>query len=54
MPVIVPNGYEKRWTEQFEDSYALKSLLPIMMGWSSKGWVKEDFKKEQTDQMSLF
>ena len=54
MPVVVPNGYEEQWTEQVKDSYELKSLLPIMMGWSPDRWVVEDLNKKQTDQMSLF
>ena len=54
MPVVVPNGYEKQWTEQVKDSDELKGLLPIMMGWTSNGWVIEDITKKQTDQMSFF
>ena len=54
MPVVVPNGYEKQWTEQVKDSDELKGLLPIMMGWSPDGWVVEDVNKEETDQISLF
>ena len=54
MPVIIPNGYEEQWTEQVKDADELKRLLPIMMGWSSDGWLVEDVKKKETDQMSLF
>ena len=54
MPVVVPNGYEQQWTEQVKDSDELKGLLPIMMGWTSKGWVLEEINKKQTDQMNLF
>ena len=54
MPVIVPNGYEEQWTEQVKDTDELKGLLPIMLGWSPDGWLVEDLKKKQTDQMSLF
>ena len=54
MPVVVPNGYEQKWTEQVKDSVELKGLLPIMMGWKSYGWVLEEINKKQTDQMSLF
>ena len=54
MPVVVPNGYEQQWTEQVKDSDELKGLLPIMMGWTSKGWVLEEINKKQTNQMSLF
>ena len=54
MPVIIPNGYEKQWTVQVKDSDELKGLLPIMMGWTSNGWVLEEIDKKQTDQMSLF
>ena len=56
MPVVIPNGYEKKWTEQVKDSDELKSLLPtILMGWSPDGWVSEKVnKKTTTHQMSLF
>ena len=54
MPVIVPYGYEEKWTEQIKDTYELNGLLPIMMGWSPVGWLAEDVKNKETDQMSLF
>ena len=54
MPVVVPNGYEKQWTEQVKDSDELKGLLPIIMGWSPDGWVVEDVNKEEAHQISLF
>ena len=54
MPVIVPNGYEEEWTEQVKDADKLKVLLPIMMGWSPDGWLIEDVKQKETDQLSLF
>ena len=54
MPVVVPNGYEKQWTEQVKDSDELKGLLPIMMGWSPDDWVVEDLNKEETGQINLF
>ena len=54
MPVIIPNGYEKQWTEQVKDVKELKSLLPIIKGWSHEGWLVEDVKKKETNQMSLF
>ena len=54
MPVVVPNGYEKKWTEQIKDIEELKSLYPVMMGWSPEGWVLEDLNKRKIDQMSLF
>ena len=54
MPVIVPNGYEEQWTEQVKDADELKGLIPIMLGWSSSGWIKEEINKKPTDQMSLF
>ena len=53
MPVIVPNGFEEQWTEHFKDTDQLKGLLQIMMGWSSKGWLKEKVKKNN-DQINLF
>ena len=54
MPVVVPDEYKEQWTEQVKDADELKSLLPLMMGWSSHGWVVEDLKEKETDQMSLF
>ena len=54
MPVIVPNGYEEPWTEQVKNADELKGLISIMMGWSSAGWLVEDVKKKETDQMRLF
>ena len=54
MPVIVPDGYEEQWTEQVKDSSKLKGLLPILKGWSSHGWLVEDLKVKETDQMNLF
>jgi len=54
MPVVVPDGYEEQWTEQVKDSDELNGLLPILMGWSPHGWLVEDVKKKETDQISLF
>ena len=54
MPVIVPNGYEEKWTEQVKDSFELKNLLPIIMSWSPHGWLVEEVTKNPIDQMSLF
>ncbi|WP_288261593.1 SOS response-associated peptidase [uncultured Prochlorococcus sp.] len=54
MPVVIPNGYEEKWIEQFKDANQLKNLLPIILGWSTDGWLIEDAKKKETDQMSLF
>jgi len=54
MPVVVPDGYEEQWTEQVKDSDELKGLLPILKGWSPHGWLVEDVKKKETDQISLF
>ena len=54
MPVIVPYGYEEQWIEQVKDFGELKVLLPILMGWSPDGWLVEDLKKKDNDQMSLF
>jgi putative SOS response-associated peptidase YedK len=54
MPVVVPQEFEQQWTEQVKDVEELKGLLPIMMSWPSDGWVVEDLKKKDTDQMSLF
>tara|TARA_B100001989_G_scaffold252181_1_gene233408 strand:- start:720 stop:1358 length:639 start_codon:yes stop_codon:yes gene_type:complete len=54
MPVVVPYGYEKEWTKHVKSSSELKGLLPIILGWSSKGWLSEEVNKKQTIQMKLF
>ena len=54
MPVVVPNGYEKKWTEQVKDSHELKGLASIMMGWSPEGWLCEEVNKRKIEQISLF
>jgi len=54
MPVIVPNGYEEQWTEQVQDIYELKGLLPILKSWSPDGWIVENVNKKGTNQISLF
>ena len=54
MPVVVPKGYEEKWTEQPKDADELKDLLSITIGWSPNGWVVEEFYKKNIDQMSLF
>ena len=54
MPVVVPDGYEEQWTEQVKEAYELKGLLPIMLGWSPKGWVVEEVNSINNNQMSLF
>ena len=53
MPVIVPDGYEKLWTDQVKDADELKDLLPIIKSWSPVGWVAEEAIKNPTYQMSL-
>ena len=53
MPIVIPNGYEKQWTEQVKDSAELKGLLPLMMRWYPKQWVLEDIYKKQTVQKNL-
>ena len=54
MPVIIPDGYEEQWTEQVKDIEELKGLIPIMMGWSSSGWITEEINKKATKQINLF
>tara|TARA_B100000902_G_C27204101_1_gene860639 strand:+ start:163 stop:801 length:639 start_codon:yes stop_codon:yes gene_type:complete len=54
MPVVVPNGYEEQWTEQIKDADELKGLIPIMKGWSSSGWIKEEMNKKPDNQLNLF
>mgnify|MGYP000727462785 FL=1 len=53
MPVVIPNGYEEKWTEQVKNVDELKGLLSIMKSWSPDGWIVEEVNKK-TDQMSLF
>ena len=54
MPIVVPDGYEEQWTEQVKNTYKLKDLLPLMMGWSPDGWLVEEVNKKESGQMSLF
>ena len=54
MPVVVPNGYETKWTANIKDSVEMESLKQIMMGWSSKGWILEEVNKKKNHQISLF
>ena len=54
MPVVVPYGFEEQWTQQVKDTYELKALIPIMMGWLSSGWTIEEINKKNKDQMNLF
>ncbi len=54
MPVVVPDGFEEQWTKHVKDANELKGLLPIMMGWSSTGWIKEEIKTKNALQMKLF
>ena len=54
MPIVVPNGYEEQWTEQIKDAEELKGLIPLMLGWSSSGWISEEINKKPTSQMNLF
>ena len=54
MPVVIPYGYEEKWTQQVKDYDELKVLLPLMMCWSPEGWLSEDLNKKQTNQISLF
>ena len=54
MPVIVPNGYEEQWTQQVKDAHELKGLLQTLIPWSPDGWLVEDVKGKETNQMSLF
>ena len=54
MPMIVPNGYEEQWTEQVKDADELRVLFAIRRSWPPDGWLVEDVKKKETDQMSLF
>ena len=48
MPVIVPNGYEEKWTEQVKNAGELKRLLTIVMSCSTDGWLVEDQRKKET------
>ena len=54
MPVVVPDGYEEKWTEQVKNVNELKDLLHITTGWPPDGWLLEEINKKQTAQMSLF
>jgi putative SOS response-associated peptidase YedK len=54
MPVVVPKGFEKQWTEQVKDSVGLNDLLPSIMSWTPEGWLVEHLGKKETNQISLF
>ena len=54
MPVIIPDGFEEQWTEQVKDNSELKGLLPMIMGWSSSGWMLEEINNKHNDQINLF
>ena len=54
MPVVVTDGYEKLWTEQFKDIDQLKGLHSIIMGWLHDGWILEEVYKCSSNQMTLF
>tara|TARA_Y100000766_G_C18895704_1_gene600802 strand:+ start:671 stop:1315 length:645 start_codon:yes stop_codon:yes gene_type:complete len=54
MPVIIPNGYEKEWTEQVKNITELNALMGIIKDWSAEGWISEEINKKQTYQISLF
>ena len=54
MPVIVPDGFEEQWTKKIKDTYELKGLIPITMGWSSSGWILEEINKNPSTKMHLF
>ena len=40
--------------EQVKNADELRGLFAIMMCWPPDGWLVEDVKKKETDQMSLF
>ena len=54
MPVIIPYEYEEQWIKQVKNADELKGLIPIMMEWSSSGWITEEINKKPSDQMNLF
>ena len=54
MPVIVPNGYEQYWTESVKEANELKSLISIIKGCSSSGWIAEEINKKNIEQINLF
>ena len=55
MPVVIPNGYEEKWTEQVKESDELKSLLSnTLIAWSPNGWISEKLNNKTTHQMRLF
>ena len=53
MPVVIPDGYEKEWTEQGKNPDKLKDLQPILMGWLPEGWITEEVNQKQPVQMNL-
>ena len=51
-----PTGLDQETikSQSKKDYDELKGLFPLLMSWSSHGWIVEDVKKKETDQMSLF
>jgi len=47
MPVVVPNGLEKQWTEQVKDTAALNDLLQTIISWLPDGWLVENLDKKK-------
>ena len=54
MPCVIPNGFEKQWTENFKHADELNELIPMVKGWSPKDWLVEKLNSSSTSQMSLF
>ena len=54
MPVVIPDGYEAQWTDQVKDADELKGLMPLIMGWSSSGWITEEINTKSSNQLNLF
>ena len=53
MPCIIPNGFEKQWTENIKNADVLNRLLPIVKVWSAKDWLVEKSNNSSTSQMCL-
>ena len=54
MPYVIPNGFEKQWTENFKNSNVLILLLPMIKIWSPEDWLVEKLNDSSARQMSLF
>ena len=54
MPIVIPNGFEGKWIENFKNADELNALISSMRYWSSEDWLLEKLNNFSTGQISLF